>query len=120
MATENRFVRPLTGQQKIALERMWRLIELGEMQVDTHPARAKRYMELISQLSTRFRVRIPLEIKDRFCKHCHYYWKEGITVKRRLKKGTWNSVCGVCGKLTRRKAGSQKIKNEKKEMEKKE
>ena len=44
MATENRFVRPLTGQQKIALERMWRLIELGEMQVDTHPARAKRYL----------------------------------------------------------------------------
>ncbi len=103
MATENRFVRPLTGQQKIAVERMWRLIELAELQFEAHPKRSKRYTEIISQLSTRFRVRIPLEIKNRFCKHCHNYWKEGTNVTRRWKNESWNSVCGICKKLTRRK-----------------
>jgi ribonuclease P protein subunit RPR2 len=104
MATENRFVRPLTGQQKIAVERMYRLRELAEMQVEAHPARSKRYGELIKGLSTRFRVPVPREIRERFCKTCDNYWIEGKTVSRRLKNGTWNSVCKICNTLTRRKA----------------
>ena len=107
MATENRFVRPLTGQQKIAVERMHRLRELAEAHVDEHPARSKRYGQLIKQLSMRFRVPIPLEIKNRFCKHCWNYWVEGKTVTRRMKNGTWNSMCKICGTLTRRKAGKR-------------
>lgn len=103
MATENRFVRPLTGQQKIAIERMHRLCELAGMEVENHPARSQRYGKLIKQLSMRFRVPIPMEIKNRFCKHCWNYWIEGKTVTRRLKGKTWNSVCKICGELTRRK-----------------
>lgn len=105
MATENRFVRPLTGQQKMAIERMYRLRELSEEEASEHPERSKRYGGLIKQLSMRFRTPIPSEIKNRFCKHCSNYWIEGKTVTRRLKKGTWNSVCKICGELTRRKAG---------------
>ncbi|QQR92724.1 MAG: ribonuclease P [Candidatus Iainarchaeum archaeon] len=109
MATENRFVRPLTGQQKIAVERMHRLRELAAGEAEEHPARSQRYGQLVKQLSMRFRVPIPLEIKNRFCKHCWNYWIEGKTVTRRLKNGTWNSVCKICGELTRRKAGKARL-----------
>lgn len=103
MATENRFVRPLTGMQKIAIERMWRLIELAGEQVNLHPERSQKYVLRIRGLSTRFRVPVPREIRDQYCKTCGNYWREGITVKRRLKGKTWNFNCQICHTLTRRK-----------------
>lgn len=103
MATLNRNVRPLTGMQKIALERMWRLNELAEQQVHEHPTRSRRYVQLIRGFSTRFRISIPRAIKDQFCKTCENYWIEGETVKRRIKGNTLNSNCSICHTLTRRK-----------------
>ncbi|MDP2665957.1 MAG: ribonuclease P [Candidatus Diapherotrites archaeon] len=103
MATPNRFVRPLTGQQKIAVERMFRLDELAAEEVNTNPARSKRYVELIQGLSTRFRVAIPDEVRNHFCKGCGNYWVYGENVSIRVKGKTKNFVCHICGKLTRRK-----------------
>ncbi len=103
--------RPLTGAQKIAVERMWRLIELAQKEWNNNPKRSRRYIQLIQGLSTRFRTHIPREIKDSFCKKCGNLWKKGETVTIRIKGKTLNMNCKLCGKLTRRKMGE---KNEKK------
>lgn len=95
--------RPLTGPQKIALERMWRLIELAKEECAEHPERSKRYVHLIQNFSTRFRVSIPREIRNQFCKKCGNYWKMGETVTRRVRGNTINFNCKICGTLTRRK-----------------
>ena len=50
----------------------------------------------------------PSEIKNRFYKHCHNYWKEGTNVTRRWKNESWNSVCGIC--KTTRKEHAQRRK----------
>ena len=103
MPEKNKPTRFVTSQQKIAVERMHRLCDLAAEQVNENPARSKRYGELIKELSMRFRIAVPKEIRSHFCKHCNNYWIEGKTVTRRMKNGTWNSVCKICGKLTRRK-----------------
>ncbi|MEK6902133.1 MAG: ribonuclease P [archaeon] len=107
MATEKRQVRPLTTVQKIAIERMHRLNELAEENVHEHPARSKRYVELIRGLSTRLRTSIPREIKDRFCKTCGNYWIWGTNVTRRVKGKTINFNCKICNTLTRRKVDAK-------------
>lgn len=103
MASEKRQLRPLTGMQKIAVERMWRLDELAEENVREHPERSRRYVELIQGLSTRFRVSIPRPIKDQFCKTCGNYWIEGVNVTRRISAFTMNANCKICHTLTRRR-----------------
>ena len=119
----------MTGQQTIAIERMWRLFELAQKEwakndegakkyttlvqekknkTDWQPVgvrRSRRYIALIRGFSTRFRIAIPREIKDSLCKTCGNLWVEGVNVKRRVKGKTLNSNCLVCNTLTLRKAG---------------
>ncbi|MFH0969943.1 MAG: ribonuclease P [Candidatus Diapherotrites archaeon] len=103
MNMEKKQARPLTPTQKIAIERMWRLDELARKNARTWPERSRRYIELIQGFSTRLRVAIPKEIRNRFCKKCGNYWIEGENVTRRIKGKTLNSVCGICHSLKRMK-----------------
>lgn len=98
----------ITPPQAIAVERMWRLFELAQKEWGAQPKRSRRYVALIRGFSTRFRIAIPREIKDSFCKHCGNVWVEGETVKRRVKGKTLNSNCSICGKLTRKKMEEKK------------
>jgi len=107
MASEKRQTRPLTGIQKIAIERMWRLNELAETTAREHPSRARRYVQLIRGLSTRFRVPIPFAIRNRFCKTCENYWVDGVNVTRRVTNHTMNMNCKICKTLTRRRVKPQ-------------
>ncbi len=107
MASEKRQVRPLTGIQKIAIERMWRLDELAAENVHEHPTRARKYVQLIRGLSTRFRVPIPMQIRNRFCKTCENYWMDGVNVTRRITNHTMNMNCMICNTLTRRRVKPQ-------------
>ena len=124
MPKENRRVRPLTKIQKIAIERMWRLNELAEANVHEHPERSRRYVQLIKGFSTRLRVAIPKEVRDRFCKTCENYWIEGVNVTRRVKGNTMNANCKICSTLKRRKINAESTtkhgKKEKRSGEKKE
>jgi RNase P subunit RPR2 len=107
MASKKRNARPLTGIQKIAIERMWRLDELAAENVQEHPARARRYVQLIRGLSTRFRVPIPMQVRNRFCKTCENYWIDGVSVTRRITHHTMNMNCKICHTLTRRRVKPQ-------------
>lgn len=93
----------ITPPQRIAIERMWRLFELAQNEWHVQPKRSRRYIELIRGFSTRFRIAIPREIKNSFCKTCGNLWAEGVNVKRRVKGKTLNSTCLICNALTRRK-----------------
>ena len=79
--------------EKIAIERMYRLIELAEEDGEY----SKGYIELLQKVSTKNRVRIPLEIKLQFCKKCKCFWKDGRTVKKRVKAKALECTCLKCG-----------------------
>ena len=85
------------GVQKIALERIYRLIELAEQNQSKHPERSKRYIELITLIGQKNRVRLPLDIKKQFCKKCHAYLKPGKNAKLRLTKSYQVLTCEECG-----------------------
>jgi len=56
----------LKGNQKIALERIYRLFELAEK----NEKYSKRYLTLAKRIGEKCRVSIPKELKEKYCKKC--------------------------------------------------
>ena len=65
------------------------------------PALSNRYVTLARKISMKFKVRIPTELKRRFCKHCYKYLMPGKTVRIRTHKGKVVYNCLNCKKFMR-------------------
>ncbi|MCD6402785.1 MAG: ribonuclease P [Candidatus Aenigmarchaeota archaeon] len=90
-------------QKKIALERIITLFELAKKELDIHPERSRRYVELLRKIGLRYNVRLPKDIKRSICKECNTILIPGKTAKVRLdsKKKTVIIKCLECGKIYR-------------------
>lgn len=82
--------------RKIALERIYRLFELAERNFKKHPERSKRYIELARKIAMRCNVRIPFELKQKFCKNCNAFLKAGVNAKIRVSKHIIKVTCLEC------------------------
>ena len=60
------FEKKLKGNQKLALERIYRLVELAEENSEY----SKRYLKLAKRIGEKLTVSIPKELKKKFCKKC--------------------------------------------------
>jgi len=81
----------------IALERIYRLFELAEQNFSAHPERSKRYFELARKIGMRYNVRIPFELKKKFCKKCGAFLLAGKNAKIRISKKILKVTCMECG-----------------------
>ncbi|MEW6294687.1 MAG: dephospho-CoA kinase [Candidatus Diapherotrites archaeon] len=81
--------------QKIALERMYRLMDLALENWKEHKERSRDYLGLMKRISTRNRVRIPRELKEKYCKKC-FALLEGNSTVRVKGKALWLK-CKGCG-----------------------
>jgi ribonuclease P protein subunit RPR2 len=94
--------------QQIALERIHRLFELAENEAEKNPKRSKRYVGLAREIGKKATVRMPNELKTRFCKKCNAFLKKGKNSKI-AKEGTITIVkCLECG--FERKTGEKQVK----------
>jgi len=74
--------------QRLALERIYRLFELAEKGGEY----SKRYVELAQRIGTKTRVKIPKELKKKYCRKCL-----GMKVEAKEKDGFLVVKCGECG-----------------------
>ena len=88
-------------QQDIAEERIEILFSLAEKEFKKHPDRAERYIELARKIGLRYNVRLPKDLKRKFCKKCMNYLKPGVNTRIRLNKGKKTYFCMDCGKIVR-------------------
>jgi ribonuclease P protein subunit RPR2 len=56
-------------EEKIGLERIYRLFELAEKEQDTELK--KKYLKLAKRIGEKVNVSIPKELKKKFCKKCY-------------------------------------------------
>jgi len=63
--------------QTIGLERIYRLFELAEQEFELHSERSNRYVEIILEIAKKARIRLTPELKQKFCKKCGAFLKEG-------------------------------------------
>ncbi len=90
-------------QKDIAKERIKILFDLAEKEFKEHPERSHRYVELARKIGMRYNVRIPRELKRKFCKKCHHYLVPGVNlrVRTRVSQQAVIMKCLDCGHVMR-------------------
>ena len=88
-------------EKRVAHERVLILFGLAEKAFSLHPERANRYVQLARKLCLRFKVRLPVVLKRRMCKHCFSYLVPGKNCRVRTHEGKVVYACLVCKGLMR-------------------
>jgi ribonuclease P protein subunit RPR2 len=88
-------------RKKIAAERIKELFKQADEAFDESPELSNKYVNLARKMAMKYRVKIPTNLKRRFCKHCYSYFKQGKTCRVRLNKGKMVYYCLKCKKYTR-------------------
>lgn len=87
--------------KEIALKRINILFKEADSNFKKHPERSNRYVEIARKISMKVNLRIPRELKRKFCKHCYNYLKPGVNARVRIRKGKVIYYCFSCKKYMR-------------------
>ena len=91
-----------SGQfQKIARERIEILFEQADLKFKEDSNLSDRYVELARKISMKYKVRIPKELKRRFCKHCYKFLVPGVNCRVRNNDSKIVYSCFNCKKFMR-------------------
>ena len=85
------------GQIRTARERIQILLDEAVKSHKENPELSKRYFQLSKKIGMRFNVRMPVNLKRRFCKECFSYIAEGW----RFKQGRMYARCRNCNCIMR-------------------
>lgn len=91
--------------RQIALERMQILIKNAISNARTNPKLAQRQASLAKKLSTKYRIRMPYEIRINFCKKCKKFIAPGVNARFRMGRSSVKSIritCGFCNHTYRK------------------
>jgi ribonuclease P protein subunit RPR2 len=96
-------------QQKIAKERIEILFKEAKKIASKDSDLANRYVFLARKLGMKYGVRLPKDLKMKFCHHCyHYFYSKNLKVKVNPKTKAVEYNCKDCGKITRYGYSSKK------------
>ncbi len=84
-------------EKEIALERIKILFE----EARRSEKYADRYVELARKIAMKLKVKMPSELKRRFCRHCNSYLRPGKNSRIRASRGKLISYCFKCKKYSR-------------------
>jgi ribonuclease P protein subunit RPR2 len=84
-----------------AAERIITLFDEAEASFSKDTALSDRYIQLALKISTRYKVRLPLELKKRYCNNCHTYLKPPLNCRIRLNQGKIVYHCLNCDSCMR-------------------
>ena len=87
----NKFQKRKNNAKTVASDRIKELFKKAEIRPDY----ANRYVSLARKISGRHKVRIPPELKRKFCKNCGVY-HSSKTLRIRLNKGKKTYFCLNC------------------------
>lgn len=88
-------------QQETAMERIALLLDSAEREFRSRPDRSRRYVELASKIAMRYNLRLPANLKRRFCKECYMYMVPGLSCRTRISGGNRIMACSRCGGISR-------------------
>lgn len=86
-------------QKETALQRIRELFAQAEKTKDQKLR--DRYSALAHKLVLKYKVKLPRNLKRKYCKYCKTFWISGKTVRIRIGKKTISFTCLVCRKIKR-------------------
>jgi ribonuclease P protein subunit RPR2 len=87
--------------RRLARERIEILFDRAREFFPADPRRADRCVDLARRIAMRQRVRIPRELRRRFCRRCSAYLVPGSTLRVRVHRGKVVTTCLRCRELRR-------------------
>ena len=91
--------------RKIALERMQILIDNAITNARIDPELSQRQAFLARRISTRYKIRMPFDLRIVFCKKCKSFIAPGINSRIRIGRASVKSIrisCNLCGHTYRK------------------
>jgi ribonuclease P protein subunit RPR2 len=82
--------------RRLARERIEILFERAREFFPEHPALSDRCVDIARRIAMRQRVRIPRELRRRFCRCCSAYLVPGSTARIRIHRGKVIVTCLRC------------------------
>ena len=83
----------------LIIERMQILIKNAVSYARSNPELAQRQATLAKRLCTKYRIRMPYELRMHFCKKCKKFIVPGFTARVRIGRSSLKSIritCGFC------------------------
>ena len=87
------------SRKKIALERMYILVKIAISNARSDPNLAEKQANSARRISTRYRIRMPYELRINFCKKCKKFIVPGINSRIRIGRTHLKSIritCNFC------------------------
>jgi len=91
--------------RQIALERMQILIKNAISNARTNPRLSQRQASLAKKLNTKYRIRMPYDMRINFCKKCKKFIAPGVNARIRMGRSSVKSIritCGFCNHTYRK------------------
>ncbi len=84
--------------KKIALERIKILFEQAKNTFKEDKTLSNKYVKMARELAMKYKIRIPRELKRRYCKHCYKYLMPAVNCRIRTREGKVIYYCLECKK----------------------
>ncbi len=85
----------------IALERINILFGQADSKFKENPALSDRYVQLARKIGMRYKVRIPPDLRKKFCRHCYSFLMPPLNCRIRLRNQKVVYYCLNCKKYMR-------------------
>lgn len=92
---------PKAKQKEIAHERVKILFRQAEEVVSKNKILANRYVTLARKIAMRTKIKIPRELKRKFCRFCHSFLQTGVNARIRTRNGKVVISCLECKRFMR-------------------
>ncbi|ARS65166.1 Ribonuclease P protein component 4 [Candidatus Nitrosomarinus catalina] len=90
---------------KIAMERMQILIDNAISNARTDPELSQRQASIARRISSKYKIRMPYDLRIVFCKKCKSFIAPGLNSRIRLGRASVKSIrisCNFCGHTYRK------------------
>ncbi len=91
----------LTELKEIALERVVKLFKEADSVFPENPSLSNRYVTLARKMAMKYKLKMPSELKKKYCKHCYKYLRPGKTCRVRVQNDKVVYYCLNCKKFMR-------------------
>lgn len=97
------------NEKKIALENVNAMFIEAEKQSSRNIEISNKLVKSSLQVLMKFRLKLPKEYKNKFCKNCKTYFVHGVNCRVRTRKGKLIYFCFECKRFIRKNITPNKI-----------
>jgi ribonuclease P protein subunit RPR2 len=85
----------------VAEKRIAELFRQAQQVFSSNPELSNRYVEIARKMSMKYKVKIPKDLKRRFCKNCHHFLQPSVNCRVRIANKRVTYYCFNCKKFMR-------------------